>query len=377
MNRSMKIMLISLSILFGLVVAYKIFIHVMIGRIINTLQHPIITVSAQKATYSDWDQRLTATGSLRAIRGVNVTTELAGMVQTLYFTPGATVKKNDKLAQLNADVEIGTLDALKAQAALAKITYERDKAQFAVKAISKQQLDTDIQNLKNLEAQVEAQKGTVAKKTIVAPFDGRLGVSSINPGQYLNVGDRVTTIQTLDPIWADFYLPQQTLSQIRVGLPVTIKSDTYPNKVFEGKITTIEPIVDINTRNVLVEATIANKDQALTPGMFVNVVVEIGNPQKYITVPQTAIAFNPYGNLVYLINSDGVDDKGQPQLTATQRFVVTGDIRGEQIAVLKGIKDNQMVVTAGQLKLKNGSHVRINNAVQPPSNPNPEAPNER
>lgn len=377
MTRSMKIMLISLSILFGLVSAYKIFTTIMIGRFITKFQNPTITVSAQKATYQEWEQRLTATGSLRAIHGVNVTTELAGMVQTVYFTPGATVKKGDKLAQLNADVEIGTLDALKAQAALAKITYERDKAQFAVKAISKQQLDTDIQNLKNLEAQVEAQKGTVAKKTIVAPFDGRLGVNNINPGLYLNVGDRVTTIQTVDPIWADFYLPQQTLAQLHVGLPVHIKSDAFPNKLFEGKITTIEPLVDVSTRNVLVEATIANKDQTLTPGMFVNVVVEVGNPQKYITLPQTAITFNPYGNLVYLITPNGQDENGKPKLFANQSFVVTGDMRGEQIAVLSGIRENQTVVTSGQLKLKNGSRVRIDNSVQPPNSPHPDAPNER
>lgn len=377
MNRRMKIMLIALAILFGLVFGYKAFVNYMINKFIKKLQSPIITVSTMNAAYSTWQPKLLASGSLRAIRGVNVTTELAGMVQKIYLTPGSIVKKGDLLVQLNADVEIGTLHALQAQAALAKITYERDKAQFAVKAISKQQLDTDIQNLKNLEAQVASQAGTVAKKTITAPFDGRLGINNVNPGQYLNVGDKVSTLQALDPIWADFYMPQQTLSQIKVGDAVTVTSDTYPHKEFKGKITTIEPAVNIDTRNVLVEAAIDNPKYELKPGMFITVKTESGASRQYITLPQTAITFNPYGDLVYIVHENKEkDEKGKPILTVTQNFVVTGDTRGEQIAVVKGLKEGDVVVTSGQLKLKNGSRIAVNNTITPSNNPNPEVSNE-
>jgi membrane fusion protein (multidrug efflux system) len=280
------------------------------------------------------------------------------------------------LIQLNADNEIGVLHALQAQAALAQITYERDKRQFAVQAISKQQLDTDIQNLKNLEGQVFAQAATVKKKTINAPFTGRLGVNFVNPGQYLNPGDTVASLQTLDPIWADFYLPQQTISQLKIGLTSTVTTDTFPGKKYVGKVTTIEPNVDTSTRNILIEATIANPKYELVPGMFATVTVETGGPQRHLTLPQTAVTFNPYGNIVYVVKESGKDEKGKPILIAKQAFVITGETRGEQVAILSGLKEGDTVVSSGQLKLKNGSKIAVNNSIVPSNSKAPKAPDE-
>lgn len=359
-------MLASVGVLFGLIFGWKAFTGYMMKKYFATMGNPIITVSTMKAEASLWQPTIKAVGSLRARTGVNVTTELAGMVQTIYFTPGAAVEKGAVLVQLNASAELGQLRSLEAQVELAKITYQRDKAQYAIRAVSKQNLDMDEWNLKNLQAQVAQQAATVEKKTIRAPFAGLLGINNINPGQYLNVGDSVTTLQTLDPIYADFYVPQQALADLQNGQTVNVVSDTFPKKLFKGTITTIQPTVDPNTRNVLVEATLANPDFQLKPGMFVRVVVDIQSKRSYITLPQSAISFNPYGDIVYLVKDSGQkDEQNQPVFTVRQVFVTLGDTRGDQVAVLKGLNAGDVVVTGGQLKLKNGSRIRVNNTIQP------------
>lgn len=369
----MVVMLTLLGILFGAIFLWKAFQGFMMKRYFASLS-PVVTVSAVKVAYAPWQPKLAATGSLRAIYGVNVTTELAGMVQKIYFSPGDTVKQNTPLIQLNADSEIGQLQALQASAELARITYQRDKAQYRIEAVSKQTLETDFQNLKNLQGQVAQQAATVAKKTIRAPFTGRLGINQINLGQYLNTGDKIVSLQTVDPIYADFYLPQQTLAQLKVGQRVVLTSDVYPKQSFSGKITTIDSAVDASNRNVEVEATIANPKYELTPGMFAYLEVDVSAPQHYLTLPQTAVTFNSYGDVVYIVREDSKhkDEKGKPILIVKQAFVTTGETRGDQVTILSGIKAGDMVVTSGQVKLKNGSRVAINNSVMPANDSAPE-----
>lgn len=370
----MIIMLISLGILFGCIFLYKAFVGVMMRKGIASQSH-LVTVSTIEAKYSEWSSEVKAVGSVRTVLGVDITTELAGMIQKIYFKPGAMVKEGDVLVQLNADAEIGQLNAYKANAALAKITYERNKAQYGVHAISKQTVDNDEYNYQSLTAKVAEQQATVDKKTLRAPFSGRLGVSLVNPGQYLNVGDKVVTLQTLDPIYLDFYVPQQQLSQLKVDQAVTIESDAYPKQIFKGVITTVEPIADKTTRNVKIEATVSNKNHLLLPGMFASVNVNTAAPKRYLTLPQSAISFNPYGDIVFLVQKKKNDD-GKEELSVTQSFVVTGEKRGDQIAILDGIKEGEVVVTSGQVKLKNGTHIAINNKVVPSNNPSPDLPNE-
>lgn len=368
----MIIMLVCVGILFGLIFGWKMISSIMISRYLKSMQAPAIAVSTMKVSSSLWQPSIKAVASLRARVGVNITTELAGMVQSIYFTPGTQVRKGDVLVQLNAGTELGQLHSLQAQVELAKITYERDKRQYAAHAVSKQTLDTDEWNLKNLQAQVEQQAATVEKKTIRAPFTGHIGINNVNPGQYLNVGDAVTTLQALDPIYADFYLPQQNLSQLKLGQQVSIVTDTFPNLIFRGKITTIQPTVDPATRNVEVEATIANPSFSLKPGMFANAEVDTEVPQTFLTLPQSAISFNPYGEIVYLVKDSGKKDAdNRPILVANQVFVTVGETRGDQIAILKGLEPGDTVVTSGQLKLKNGSPITINNSIQPSNNPAP------
>lgn len=375
-RKRMKIMLISVGILFGCIFLYQIFKMIMIKRFLASNQSPIVTVSAMKAEYSTWQPTITVTGSLRAIKGVNVTVELPGMVKEIYFTPGQFVEKGTVLVQLNADSDNAQLQALQASADLAQLVYNRDSGQYAAHAISKAVLDNDEAELKNKQALVASQASVVAKKTIRAPFDGRLGISNVNPGQYLNVGDKIVTLQQLNPIYADFYVPQQSLVELNVDQPVEVKVDTFPNEIFKGKITTIEPIVDSSTRNVKVEATIDNTDLKLAPGMFASVSITTDKPHKYLTLPQTSISFNPYGAVVFLVKTAEKDKQKNTDLTVTQQFVTTGDTRGDQIAITSGIKAGDMVVTSGQLKLKNGTRVVINNAIVPENNPTPNAENE-
>ncbi|KTD05723.1 hemolysin D [Fluoribacter gormanii] len=371
-KKQMIIMLVSVGVLFGLIFGWKAFVNYMRNQFFLQMKSPPVTVSTMKVEPSLWQPTIKAVGSIRARLGVNVTTELAGMVQTIYFTPGTAVKEGTVLVQLNAGTELGLLHSLQAQVELAKITYKRDKAQYMVHAVSKQTVDADEWNLKNLQAQVAQQAATAEKKTIRAPFSGQLGINNINPGQYLNVGDAVTTLQSLDPIYVDFYLPQQVLAKLELGQTVKVVTDTFPDKIFQGKITTIEPIVDSSNRNVRVEATLPNPDFKLKPGMFTRVEVVTGAKQNYLTLPQSAISFNPYGDIVYLVKDSGQKDKNnQPILVVKQIFVTVGETRGDQIAILKGLQAGDMVVTSGQLKLKNGSQIIINNKIQPSNEASP------
>lgn len=360
-KKPMTIMLIIVGILFGSIFAYQIFKAKMIKKYLSKNSVKIVTVSTTEAKTQNWQPTILATGSLRATLGVDITTELAGMVREIYFKPGDRIKKNMPILKLNDDTEASQLQANQAAAELAKITYDRDKAQFDIKAVSQATLDTDIANLKSQLALVAEQKSIVAKKNIQAPFSGRLGVCLVYPGQYLNPGDKIATLQQLDPIYVDFFVPQQELVRLKTGQSVKLKIDSYPKEVFSGKITTIDPKVEVSTRNVRVEATLSNPKELLLPGMFGQVEIDTGLINRYITLPQNAISFNSYGEIVYLVQEAGKDKNGKPSYIAKQSFVEVGDTRDNQIAVLKGIKEGDQVVTSGQLKLKNGSPVTINN----------------
>ncbi len=374
-KKRMRIMLISMAVLFGVIFIYKGIKGLMFSYFMSHVSN-VVTVSAMTVGYSTWMPELKAVGSLRAIRGVDVTTELAGLVRTIDFVPGATVKKDEVLVQLDADPDTAKLRSLQANADLAKVTYNRDKAQYAVHAVSKATLDSDAANLRSLLAQVDEQAAIVSEKTIRAPFSGRLGISAVNPGQYVNPGDKVVTLQQLDPIYVDFYVPQQQIDRLSLGQSVKLTVDSFPKETFSGKITTINPIVDVATRNVEVEATIENPKLQLVPGMFAIANINKGHPKRYLTLPQSAVSFNSYGDLVYVINESGKDRKGNPILTVKQHLVTTGATRGDQIAVLQGLKEGERVVTSGQLKLKNDTAVAINNDVVPENKAAPVVKNE-
>lgn len=367
-------MLLALGILFGSIFLYKAIMGIIIKHAMAN-QTKIINVSVMTVKPTLWETKLASTGSLRAVRGVDVTSELAGMVRDIVFTPGAEVTQGELLVQLNADTEIAQLHALEANVELAEITYKRDQAQYAIKAVSKQIVDTGAANLKNLKAQVAQQAAIVAKKSIRAPFSGRLGINYVNPGQYINPGDKIVSLQTMDPIYIDFFIPQQYLAQLKTGQTVSVTTNAWPNRTFKGTITTINPAVDVSTRNIEVEATIDNPDKELKPGLFAQTDISTGKAGKFLTIPQTAVTFNPYGSIVYIVRQSGKAHEKEV-LTAKQHFVTTGETRGEQIQVLKGLSSGDVIVTSGQLKLKNNSQVAINNQLAPGNNPAPELDND-
>jgi membrane fusion protein (multidrug efflux system) len=384
MKKRMVIMLVIVGLLIGGVVGFNFFKGYMMQKYMASAPVPPATVSTLKADYQQWQPQLNAVGTLRAVRGVDVTSEVAGLVRSREFKSGDEVRAGQVLAQLNADTDIAQMRSLEAAAELAATVYERDKAQLAAEVISKAQVDNDAADLKSKRAQVAQQAATVQKKTIRAPFSGKLGISMVNPGQYLNPGDKLVTLQTIDPIYVDFFLPQQQLPQVALGQQVALTTDAYKDTTFTGKINAINPKVDANTRSVQIEATVPNPKRQLLPGMFATVKVSSGAEQRYITLPQTAITFNPYGDTVFVVKKAEQkddkkdekkdakkDDKGKPGLVAQQVFVTTGPTRGDQVAILKGIEPGTEIVTSGQVKLKNGTPLIINNAIQPANSPNP------
>ena len=372
MKKRMVIMLVIVGVLLGGLVGFNFFKGYMMQKYMASAPTPPATVSAMTAEYQQWQPQLSAVGTMRAVRGVDVTTEVAGLVRSVGFKSGDEVKAGQVLAQLNADSDIAQLHSLEAAADLAATVYERDKAQLAAEVISKAQVDTDAGDLKSKRAQVAQQAALVEKKTIRAPFSGKLGISTVNPGQYLNAGDKLVTLQTIDPIYVDFTLPQQQLPLVSVGQKVALTTDAYKGVTFEGKVNAISPKVDTNTRNVQIEATIPNARRLLLPGMFATVKVNSGEEQRYLTLPQTAITYNPYGSTVFVVKpSEKKDDKGNAILIAQQVFVTPGPTRGDQVAIVKGVEPGTQVVTSGQVKLKNGMPVVVNNAVQPSNSPSP------
>jgi membrane fusion protein (multidrug efflux system) len=365
MTKRMVIMLVALAVVFGGIFGFQLFKAAMIKKFIGAMGSPPQTVSAIKAGYSEWQSKVEAIGSLRAVLGADLSLEVAGVVDTITFNSGDDVAQGKQLLKLRAGDDAARLESLQAMAELSEITYERDQKQFKMQAVSQATLDTDSANLKNAKAQVAQQQAILDKKILRAPFDGQLGVRVVDLGQYLSAGSVIVTLQALDPIFVDFFVPQQSVDQLRLGQTVTVKVDAFRDKTFTGEISALNPKVDTGSRNLQVRAVLQNPEHKLLPGMYATVDIAIGAPQNYITLPQTAISYNPYGDTVYVVDNKGAEANGKPQLIARQTFVTAGATRGDQVAVLKGVGEGDTVVTAGQIKLHNGSAILIDNSITP------------
>jgi membrane fusion protein (multidrug efflux system) len=371
MIKRMLVMLVLVGAVLGGVFGFKTFVDEKVKEFMAGAGNPPQTVSTAQAAITQWQPQLEAVGSLRAVRGADLSLEVPGVVEEINFQSGDEVQVGAVLLRLRGDDEIAKLESLEAVARLSQITYDRDVKQLRAQAISQAVVDNDEANLRNNKAQVAQQKAIVDKKILRAPFAGQLGIRQVDLGQYLGAGTAIVTLQSLTPIYVDFLLPQQAFDQIKVGQTVAAKVDAYPGKAFAGAITAINPRVDAATRNVQVRVTLDNADHKLLPGMYATVDIDTGAPQHLVTLPQTAISYNPYGNLVYLVDDKGKDAAGKPLLIARQTFVTTGATRGDQVSILKGVKEGDVVVTGGQMKLRNGSPLLINNTVKPLDNPNP------
>jgi len=375
MIKRMIIMLVAVGAVLGLVFGFQAFKGAMVGKAMAGMAVAPVTVATVTASAQDWQPEAKTVGSLRAINGADLSLDIAGVVDQIHFNSGDEVKAGTVLLRLRPEDDIGKLEALKATERLAEITYQRDQQQFKAQAISQAVLDTDEANLRSTKAQVTQQEALIEKKVLRAPFDGRIGIRQVDVGQYLPVGTAVVTLQQLDPIYADFYLPEQQLAILKTGAKVDLNADAYPGKTFVGKIIAIDPKVDPQSRNVQVRARFDNGDAKLVPGMYAKVSVERGATEHLVTVPAAAVTYNPYGSTIYVVDGikgnpdkDGVykDDKGQPaQFDVHQTFVTTGQARGDQVAIVKGVKDGDVVVVSGQVKLRNGVKVVVNNKVLP------------
>jgi membrane fusion protein, multidrug efflux system len=377
MKRRMVIMLAAVAIVFGGIFGFQAFKAAMIKKFMSSMGQPPQTVTETKASYSQWQPNIEAVGSLRAVKGTDLSVEVSGVVDSISFDSGDDVEQGAVLLKLRSDDDTAKLESLQATAALNEITYERDQKQFKIQAVSQATIDADAANVKNANAQVAQQQAILDKKTLRAPFAGHLGIRAVDLGQYLGAGTAIVTLQALDPIFVDFFVPQQAIAQVRLGQSVALKIDAYRDQTFAGEISAINPKIDSSSRNVQVRATLKNADHKLIPGMYATIDIASGAPQNYITLPQTAITFSPYGDTVYVVDDKGKDTAGKPQLIARQSFVTTGATRGDQIAVLKGVNEGDSIVTSGQIKLHNGSTVLIDNSIQPTADASPAVPNDR
>jgi len=323
------------------------------------------TVTTAPATQEQWSLTLSAVGTLESFQGTAIRAEIEGRVVRVAFESGAAVKAGDVLVEMDTATEDAQLKSYEASARLAVANLGRARDLQQSNTNTKAELELAEANADQAAASVEATRATLAKKRIVAPFAGRVGIRQVNVGQFLNKGDQILTLEAVDPIYADFALPQQNVTQITVGLPVQVDLDAFPGRTFSGKIEAIDPRLNPTTRNLRVRATLDNHDEALRPGMFARIAVVLPGDNNVVAVPATAIVYSPYGNSVYVAETkDGV-------LTAQQRFVTLGVRRGDLIALTDGVKAGEQVITTGQGKLRPGSAISINNKVIPASSANP------
>jgi membrane fusion protein (multidrug efflux system) len=372
-GKRMVLMLLAVGLFLGLMVAFNLFKGVMIKRALTGKGEPVQTVSVVAARMEAWQPALEAVGTVRAIRGADLAFEVPGVVAQVPVKAGSDVKQGQPLVALDDSTELAQLRQLQAVANLAELTCQRSREQLAAHTISQADLDNAEGDFKAKRAGAEAQAALVAKKHLAAPFSGRVGIVNTSSGSYLNPGAVVVTLQQLDSVYVDFFLPQKDAAQLRQGQAVTLTVDAFPDRSFKGKVSAVNPRVDNSTRNIQVEATFANPGRILLPGMFTRVSMDVGTQQQNLTLPQTAITYNPYGALVFLVKPAPAGGQG---LVASQAFVTTGATRGDQVAILKGLEAGAQVVSSGGLKLRNGSPLVIDNRVQPANDANP-APQEQ
>jgi len=345
-----------------------------IGKMMSTPRvMPPTTVSSVTVKEENWAPVLSAVGSISAVQGAVVSAELGGVVSQVAFENGSTAKKGDLLVHLDASAEEAQLRTAEADLNLARADLERSRELVGRKVISKAEIDAAESKFKQKEGSVDQMRSMIAKKTVRAPFDGQLGIRQVNVGQMINAGQQVVPLTSLDPVFADFALPQQHLGQLTPGLAVHVTTDALPGRVFNGKLTAINSMVDSSTRNITLQATLENPDHALRPGMFAKAEVTLPEKHKTLVVPGSAISYAPFGDSVFVIDKKKDEKTGKESQVIRQQFVRVGEARGDFVAITQGLKTGEMVVSTGVFKLRNGMAVTINNdlAPKPQINPNP------
>lgn len=323
-------------------------------------------VATAPAVQEKWQGRLHAVGTIESFRGVTIRSEIEGRIVRVAFDSGAEVKEGDVLVELDTATETAQLRSSEATARLAELNLQRARELRLTNANTQADLDAAEATAAQAAATVDTIQATLAKKRIVAPFAGRLGLRLVNVGQFLNKADAIVTLESTDPIYADFSLPQQDVTHLRPGLPVRVQLDAFPDRDFAGTVEAVDPRVNGTTRNLRVRAILPNADGALRPGMFARVEVLLPEASEVVVLPATSIVYSPYGDSVYVVEKDE-----QGAAVARQRWVKVGPKRGDQVALLSGVTAGEEVVTAGQGKLRPGTPVTVNNTVVPSNSPAP------
>jgi membrane fusion protein (multidrug efflux system) len=362
MNKALLRMIVALVIIFGLIFGAIYGKKVFIGKMMASYVRPPVTVSADAAVVDSWERTVSAVGTLQAQQGADLSAEVKGVVRNIAFHAGDVVAKGAILVELDDRVEQANLKSLEAQLRLAEINFDRDKRLISSRAISKTDFDTVEARLKDAQAQVERTRALIDKMHIRAPFDGRVGMALVKVGQYVSDGDALVTFQSTDALYLEFSLPERYFQQLTLGQSVHFVTDSYPGRVFDATVSGINVKVDDNTRSILVRADVSAVDAELLPGMFANIDVVLERDVAGITVPQTAITYSLYGNSVFLIHETNGED-GAVQHTVERSYVEPGMRQGSRVAIASGLVAGDKVVTAGQIKLSNGTAVIIDNHV--------------
>jgi membrane fusion protein (multidrug efflux system) len=318
---------------------------------------PVVAVSL--AQEESWQPFLSAVGSLTAVQGIEVSNEVAGSVSTIHFESGQTIRKGQPLIDLDAAVDVAELEGLRAARRLAQLKFARAAKLLPERSMSQADYDEARATLDGAEAGVAAKQALIEKKQVRAPFDGVLGIRQVDLGQYLAPGSAIVPLESLDPIYADFALPERHLVALRPGQTVTVGVQAYPGEDFRGQITALNPGIDVGTRTLRIRATLENPQQRLRPGMFAEVRVQLPLQEARLTLPDTAITYNPYGDSVFVVQ------EGAQGLTVQRRQVETGETRAGRVAILHGLEPGERVVSAGQIKLRNGMAVALDDRPPP------------
>jgi len=344
----------------------------MIAGFMAKVKPPPASVTAEHAGTKEWIDRVQSIGTLIAIQGIDVSSEVAGIVKEYYFDSGKDVEKGAKLVELDTSVEVA--DLVRNRAVLLEANADLGRQNSLVKKgnVSQAVVDTTISKRDTAAAAVQRVEAVIAQKNITAPFAGRLGLRRMEKGQYVKAGDPLVWLQSLDPIWIDFPVPESELGKLKVGSPIELTVGAYPGQTFKGEIEALDARVAQDSRTLMVRGRLPNADHRLLPGMFADVAVLEGAPKRLVTLPRTAVTYGLYGDGVWVVKEDPTPDQktasvgevaaSQPQLTVERRFVRVGQSRGDDVAILEGVKEGEQVVTSGQLKLHPDAPVRIDNS---------------
>tara|TARA_R110000772_G_scaffold204812_2_gene314965 strand:- start:76168 stop:77301 length:1134 start_codon:yes stop_codon:yes gene_type:complete len=365
----MWLMLLVTLLVFGGLFGMQWFGNKKMNEFMDNMPVQPATVTAMEAGTALWRDSVESVGTLVAIRGAELATEVPGTVETIHFENGAAVNAGDAIITLNSAPDRAQLAELQAAAELARLELERARRLVAQRNISESELDQRSSLLEQARARVAAQQARIEQKTLRAPYAGRLGIRQYNVGDYVQAGDTVIALQALDSLYVNFSLPEQYSQQVAAGMPVQARLEALDGRIFEGTVTAISPVVDPNTRNFTLQATLPNPEELLRPGMFARLVLPIGIELERVVVPQTAIAYRPYGDSVYVITEqDGA-------LRVSQRFVTLGPVRGDLVAVEEGLDPGERVATSGLLKLDGGMTVNVDNSSPPAAELDPQPDN--